>query len=378
MRYLFFLGREEDIAEAELRTLFVRFGKKITMQKFPGRLLVETDSLPVERLMYLTGGTVKIAAAIEAQGDYREQIIETLQTHPKTTKISFAVNGDGISPRVAIEIKKNVQASGKSVRAVDVKNSASILHNNLVETGTDFTVFQQHVFRTVALQPFEEFGERDFGRPVSDAKSGMLPPKLARQMINLSGATEESTFLDPFCGSGTTLVEALHLGIRRVFGSDLSDKAVHDSEQNTAWIIAEKHLDPAPMCTIFQADARLLVNNLGVETIDAIATEPYLGEPLRGHESKDMIHKQVQTLRTLYIDSLKTMKNVLLPHGKVCIVFPEFMHRTGTVRSLSDDDIKKAGFTLQELLPGKTSLLYHRKDQHVGRRLYVLQKQTPA
>jgi len=378
MRYLFFLGREEDIALAELRAVLFRLGKKHTLMKYGRHTLVEADDLPTDRLMQILGGIVKIASEVTEEGTPEETIIATLLNHPRETKISFGVTGEGIPSRLAITIKKTVAAAGKSVRAVDIKNSASILHNHLLLSGTDFTIFQGKVFRTVALQPFEAFGERDFGRPESDAKSGMLPPKLARQMINLAGTTEESTFLDPFCGSGTTLVEALDLGIKRVFGSDISDKAVHDSQVNTAWITEKKHLDPQPVCTVFQADARAIVDHLGAETIDAIATEPFLGEPLRGHETEKDLQKQAQELRMLYLESLRTMGKVLLPHGKICIVFPEFIHRKGVIRSLTDTEITKTGFSLLELLPGKTSLLYHRRDQHVGRRLYVLQKKNSA
>lgn len=42
---------------------------------------------------------------------------------------------------------------------------------------------------------------------------GMMPPKIAQIMINM--ATEgdsDMAIWDPFCGLGTTLIEALHSG----------------------------------------------------------------------------------------------------------------------------------------------------------------------
>jgi len=43
---------------------------------------------------------------------------------------------------------------------------------------------------------------------------GMLPPKLAQMMINLSLG---NTIYDPFVGLGTVLIESVHMGNNRVF-----------------------------------------------------------------------------------------------------------------------------------------------------------------
>jgi len=51
--------------------------------------------------------------------------------------------------------------------------------------------------QTEAVQPYKQWSARDFGRPARDPKSGMLPPKLARLMINLSGVDPKGkTILD--------------------------------------------------------------------------------------------------------------------------------------------------------------------------------------
>lgn len=42
---------------------------------------------------------------------------------------------------------------------------------------------------------------------------GMMPPKIAQIMINLATKGERSIAIwDPFCGLGTTLIEAFHSG----------------------------------------------------------------------------------------------------------------------------------------------------------------------
>lgn len=54
-----------------------------------------------------------------------------------------------------------------------------------------------------------DYGTHGFHRYV-----GRFPPHLIRTLINSFGATSEDIVLDPFCGSGTTLVEARMLGVK--------------------------------------------------------------------------------------------------------------------------------------------------------------------
>ena len=55
--------------------------------------------------------------------------------------------------------------------------------------------------------------------------------KLCRAMINLTGLKEGDTICDPFCGTGTTLLEAESMGIHSI-GIDFDDKMSKISEKN--------------------------------------------------------------------------------------------------------------------------------------------------
>ncbi len=54
---------------------------------------------------------------------------------------------------------------------------------------------------------------------------GKFFPQLVRSLLNISGASQDSTVLDPMCGSGTTLVEAILLGCQAI-GIDLNPLSV--------------------------------------------------------------------------------------------------------------------------------------------------------
>ncbi len=55
--------------------------------------------------------------------------------------------------------------------------------------------------------------------------------KLARVMINLIGLKEGETVCDPFCGTGTTLLEAESMGIKAI-GVDFDEKMYEISKEN--------------------------------------------------------------------------------------------------------------------------------------------------
>jgi tRNA (guanine10-N2)-dimethyltransferase len=58
-----------------------------------------------------------------------------------------------------------------------------------------------------------------------------LDSKLCRAMINLAGFKEGETICDPFCGTGTTLLQAESMGMRSI-GIDFDKKMCEISKQN--------------------------------------------------------------------------------------------------------------------------------------------------
>ncbi len=61
----------------------------------------------------------------------------------------------------------------------------------------------------------------------------MMMPLIARTMFNEYGKGKETVFLDPYVGSGTTLVEAQFYGAKRAIGVDLNPLAILISKTKT-------------------------------------------------------------------------------------------------------------------------------------------------
>lgn len=68
----------------------------------------------------------------------------------------------------------------------------------------------------------------------------MMMPLIAREMFKKYGLKEETVFLDPYVGSGTTLVEAQYYGAKKAIGFDLNPLAILISQTKTTAIDLEE------------------------------------------------------------------------------------------------------------------------------------------
>ena len=237
------------------------------------------------------------------------------------------------------------------------------------------------------MQPFKELSFRDYERPAKDSRSGMLPPKLAQIMINLSKVKKEATLLDPFCGSGTVLMEGLLMEIKKVIGSDISEKAIADTNKNTDWVIRKFELEN-PNYTTKVKDATELSAFIDPDSIDAIVTEPFLGPQRGDHE----IRKVKQELEALYSDTIKEFKKILKKDGRIVMLWPAFtsnkeMRITNSKSSRTDLETITpdfTGFKIVNPLPedlkspkitttDRDTIIYGREGQRVWREIVILE-----
>lgn len=280
MNYFPIFGNTPDLSKLEL---------ELVSQKSPDKNLLEIADL--------LGGTVKIAERI---GDISE--ISNYLISLNLPKIDFGISG---KPEFSKQVKRELEEVGIKARFVLPRegselSSVVVKKQKLVELIVEGDTFG----RTIWVQDFEEWNRRDFGRPAADPKSGMLPPKVARMMVNISGG---KTILDPFCGVGTILAEGLMVGAS-VIGSDVSEKQVAATKKNLDWLGSHPF-------KLIQSDARNISSKI-TEKIDAVVTEPDLG-----HSTDSNLREK---LGYMYISSLEDWKKILKPGGKVVMVIPSF------------------------------------------------------
>lgn len=134
-------------------------------------------------------------------------------------------------------------------------------------------------------------GKRDFFHP------GVMMPRMARTLVNLTCSHAGEVVLDPFCGTGGILIEAEMLGMHAV-GSDFDPMMVDGSRQN----ITQPDL--------MLADATHLP--LGNHTIDAVVTDfPY---------GQSVCIKKTDTMANLYAEALDEIYRVLKVGHRAVVV----------------------------------------------------------
>jgi tRNA G10 N-methylase Trm11 len=380
-RFWFILGRESLIAAAEIDAV-------LNLKKYDYStqiLRVEADCDP-KTLINRLGGTIKIARELaeNVKGkDLQKIIIDELKT--VSGKINFGISFYDTAETnlneikaLGLSIKKILKIEGYSIRYVENKeavlSSVTVEKNGLTGRGREFLIQKNpnntlSIAKTESVQPFEQFSSRDFGRPGRDDLSGMLPPKLAMIMINLAQTPLNSVLLDPFCGSGTILSEALLLGYKNLIGSDISQKAIEDTKVNINWIAKEFNRE-LPNNKIFKSEAAELSKHLDTGSIDAIIAEPYLGKPLRGHETKQELTNQAKQLKELYLQAFEQFYKILKPKSKIVFIIPRFKFENGWVTIDCKNEIEKIGFETLPVFENQLRLVYSRPNQRVAREIW--------
>lgn len=388
---IFILGAHPELSFAELQAvvpLIVPGSEQLERKESTAWVRIPSGdarhpSFDAAALMQRLGGTVKIVELVGCfdAGRFDEQtIIDWLCTqldsatkfhfgfsvYPLAAGISTKKEGQRIQ-RYGVSVKKSLKAAGFSCRFVSSREpvlSSVIVHKErLLKNGVEVVLLKDRdalwFGKTLAVQPFQAFSKRDYGRPERDVRSGMLPPKLARIMVNLAQPSPESVLLDPFCGSGTMLQEALLLGMRHVIGSDMSAKAIQDTEKNLRWLgIAASQLIASP------AEALIAQSHLAPQSIDRIVFEGYLGPPT---PYANRLPSIMQTLAALYQRVFPVCENLLKSDGRIVVALPFWhMNQHNTV------------LPLEQLLAGtslirtRDPLLYRRPQAIVGRQIVIL------
>ncbi len=380
MSHLAILGRQPEISYAELLSLYP--GNVTRLNEHCAQ--IDDDAVSLDRL----GGSIKLGThlgvlpAVPAQDIAKHLCASDLAEAIATSgegKLSFGISlygftlSKGQHESLGLELKKCFKQLGRSARYVASKGqltAAQITHNKLLDKGADIWIVKTTsgyvLASTVAVQDIAAYGERDHGRPARSAKVGMLPPKLAQMMINLTAPKPGSRVLDPFCGTGVILQEASLLGFE-AYGSDIEDTLVEMSKTNDEWL-QKTHKSAA--WTLEVGDA---TSHQWAGRIDAVVTEGYLGPALSKEPSvKELEHIKAEATK-LTIDFLTNLAPQIKSGTPVCITLPCW--KTGKKFSRVEilDQIGALGYTLKEFLPVTYEhLLYVRADQIVGRQITVL------
>ena len=321
MKYAFFLGNTPALSLAELSAVSARVGVDLKIVRWSKEVaLGETASnVSMDQLFRALAGLVKVAEITKAvPGPLTPAHIRSML--PATgRKLFFGLSVYALESgtrtmdcrKLGLGVKRLLSEEERSARFVtsreDTLSSIVINTNKLLsERGAEIVVLLlrngAYLGRTLAVQPYEEYAQRDMERPARDAKAGMLPPKIARMMVNLARMSPDGTLLDPFCGSGTVLQEAALLGISHLLGSDRDKKAVERTRMNLEWLgnFTSQMKAASFSLQLIACSIEELPAHMPQGGIHAIVTEPYLGPPRIKPLSPEEVPQSVKELSSLY------------------------------------------------------------------------------
>jgi tRNA G10 N-methylase Trm11 len=396
------LGRQPKLGLAELESLY---GAE-HIRPLDGAAILD---IPAEDIDFRKlGGTIKVARVLTELDTSRwddlvkylvEKIPEHLQYVPEGKfTLGLSVYGVKVNPsrinRSGLEIKKVIKKTGRSVRVVPNKspalNSAQVLHNKLTNKGGWELIFIANgqktlLAQTLFVQDIEAYGARDQARPARDARIGMLPPKLAQIIINLAAGSPKPVdnknwdnadglgrymVLDPFCGTGVILQEALLMGYS-VYGTDIDPRMVEYSKKNLQWLV-NKYPVIEGKVTIEEADA----TDYQWPGFSTIASEVFLGRPLAKFPDDTTFKKIVSDANTVTKKFLTNLGPRLRSDQQICLAVPAWRKPNGQLIKLPlIDHLTDMGYNYSDLeYVRREELIYFRESQVVARQLLRLKK----
>jgi len=385
------LGRQPAIGAAELER---KYGRDDVTWFSDQAVTVEAKAFDIQRL----GGTTKagvVSLKID-KADWQATSQKIVQHYLRrwssfegklTLGISaygFPADGHNVQ-KAGIILKQKLKKNGVSVRLVPNSNAAlntAVSHHNklgLSDNKVELLVVRSRngrvlVAESTGAQNITAYAKRDQERPKRDAFVGMLPPKLAQIMINLA-ITQKSdastqTILDPFCGTGVILQEAALNGYR-VYGTDLSEKMIHYSDNNLTWLQNEQR--ERYDWNLHEGDA---MDTAWQQPISAVVAETYLGQPFSAAPSPTKLEQVRGNCNHIITTFLENIIPQLESGAPLCLAVPAWRDANGAFIQLPlVTKLESFGVKQIELKTARPDdLLYARPDQIVARQLLLLEK----
>lgn len=375
------LGRQPKIGLAELESLF---GKVKPIGD--SAALIAQNKVALKHL----GGTIKLARPLtELQttdwSKISDYLIKNLPEHldhlpSGKIKLGISVYGVKLKPhnifKTGLELKKIARSQRRSLRFIPASktalNSAQVMHNQLISPlGMELCVIKDGpktwLAQTTEVQDVDDYARRDYGRPKRDAFVGMLPPKLAQQMLNMAQVTQRQNVLDPFCGTGVVLQEAALIGCN-IYGSDISEKMISYSQENLDWLAESYNIKINSR--LEAADA---TTTRWPQPIDHVVCETYLGQPLSGLPNPDKLDQIIGNCNLITEKFLKNLRSQVPKSTRHCIAVPAWRTKNGFRHLPALDHLENLGYNRIKFEHSDwRHLIYHREDQIVARELLVL------
>jgi tRNA G10 N-methylase Trm11 len=305
------------------------FGRSVQRAEAPNERVsvLRVERLPTEQINELSGAhkCAPIVTHLDSPSGDLTDLVKTMLPYLED-KSNVSLSGYGIGEDEYDDLVRSMldgirEAGLKKVRLLRPPGNELISEHVLTREAIDVVAFPYHdgfgLGPTAWVPDSASMRWRGTGKPKPHPDIA-LSPRLARTLVNLAGLKPGQTVLDPFCGSGTILIEAYGKSLR-CLGLDSRPSRVQEARENIRWSLGG--ID-ARGYDIRKGDARELPRILRGTKVDAIITEPLLLPRLDARPKTATAEVMVEESAEVYNDALASMAESIHSDGRIIVVVP--------------------------------------------------------
>ncbi|MDD3178433.1 MAG: DNA methyltransferase [Candidatus ainarchaeum sp.] len=357
--YLFLLGRDPFLSKLEIAIYLNKqnISYSFILQTEKYLILDFNKDLDFKKIIYDLGGItriVKILKKYNSSKDFDNKFIDFIEYIDN--KFNFSFSSIDASKDLMNEMefflkdffkKEKIKAVYKKPRKHSEKEKNYIVNpDNFYSWKLDKKGFELflidykniiYVGQTIACFNSNDLKFKDKNRPLKKELYA-TSFRLVRIMINLLGLKENQTFYDPFCGTGTFLIEGLFLKYN-VIGSDKSSEMCQISKDNCNWIIKNFNL--------YNKNTFKIINRSSDQInfkADGVCFEPYMGPFLNNLPNDFRAKKIISNLNELYFKIFENLSKNLKKGSKVVCVLPQLKTFEKTTYDINKNVYLENGF----------------------------------
>lgn len=332
MAKLFFLlsGEYESLSFSELKAILEVEGYAFSvLEKLDQTARIETDEKCITTIQRRSAYTRVCALELFSSDDTDEAIRKAAEN---ANFHDFLKQDETFEVRIRrikeYSTKNDTMRLERELGKLILQNSSDTRVNLTKPDKTFFGILTNHklIFglRLAEIEPKPFVERRPRKKPFFHPSA--MNAKLARCMVNLAHACSNKIVLDPFCGTGTTILEAALIGCTAI-GADVQRRMIIGTRRNLLNFGVEAE-------ALVIADAR----QLPFTEVDAIVTDPPYGKSSTTLKS---------STRLLVLSVLSSAKPLLHKGQRICIALPIRMDEQGQVNHMSEDIadfVKQSGY----------------------------------
>jgi len=384
MKYFFVLGRNPILSKAEIFSYFEKEDISLRESSLKSNgLIVDVDKeLKLGEMMGELGGTIA-AGKILFSGNVenmKKEIKNKLIYFGRENKVVYSLLDyapEEFSSEVLDAMKDNFSKERLKARYKGVSGTIKMQTGEVTRGSPEKIMLRDmNYFLFSDEQNVLSFGYLEEGYDSAEAEkkdmekpyrreSLAISPRLARILVNLSQVKKGGLLLDPFCGIGVIVSEALLKGIN-VIGVDLDRDATESAKKNVEWLRNKYKLEAKSI--IINKDSR----EVRIDKADGMAAEPSLGELMTKNPQREKAQQIILEFERLMIEVLNNVKKGMKRGIKIAFSAPLIKSQSGRVSCNIERICEETGFSVYNLKDITFPIREFRPDQIVGRDIFVL------